>query len=603
MEKEILATVNSVLSDVSLLTLDRINALTKGHGGLNIAALSSANAITNEILRGESIQLLYINAPELPVDRVVKIGVEAAKEAGACPANAALITATILYLAGSQARAGTPAANRKLGALARIVAGADRGGVINIPTPKMGNRLTGFPAVKALYDAVKEKKLTQVDGRTLPMGVAGGAVLGHARLGEDIVFPEIAENGARIATKAMMDAYAGVGLPPSQMICAILGAAAVLEIVHPDAFMGEMYGPFGTDSAYLVGKSAAETAGLPSKLHLKGTNEEFDTAKLVGNFGLILKDIGAPTVVGMITFNDFMWGFQESDMGLLVPNAPGPINPPLMHVPIQDIAPTLRTLIKNGGDEYKTADMIAGYIGAMSMDPESRHVAMYITARKAEEVRKGPITSSMILATQGVTLNAVYRRAKKVYEEVRTGKGVKEIARSFDEEKKLKAEKRGSELFSMGFGTNVEVKLTEIRPQARRTEEFTKDYWSFDAYIDAEVNIGENKFKMEGLLDKVVPDAVLNKKTELNQAIWAATVVMQELMYSGSSILNIVVPAVMGACMGLNDKEAAKQAKQGAYLNNTVPSASKRAQAVARRAKRLMKELEDYDFFKYPIFW
>lgn len=118
MEKEILATVNSVLTEVSLMTLDRINALTKSQGGLNMAALATANAIATEILRGESIQVVDLNAPELPVDGVVERGVQAAKEAAASSANAALLTAIILYFTGSQARAGTPAANRKLGALA-----------------------------------------------------------------------------------------------------------------------------------------------------------------------------------------------------------------------------------------------------------------------------------------------------------------------------------------------------------------------------------------------------------------------------------------------------------------------------------------------------
>ena len=41
MEKEILATVNATLSDVSLITLDRINALTGGHGSLNIAGIAA----------------------------------------------------------------------------------------------------------------------------------------------------------------------------------------------------------------------------------------------------------------------------------------------------------------------------------------------------------------------------------------------------------------------------------------------------------------------------------------------------------------------------------------------------------------------------------
>ena len=106
-----------------------------------------------------------------------------------------------LYFAGTSARAGLPAANRKLGALCRIHAGVDRGGVINIPTPKMGNRLTAFPAVKAIYDAIAEKKLTKVNPRNIPMGVVGGGIFGHNALGEDIVFPEIAKNGAKIAVK------------------------------------------------------------------------------------------------------------------------------------------------------------------------------------------------------------------------------------------------------------------------------------------------------------------------------------------------------------------------------------------------------------------
>lgn len=53
MEKEILATVNATLSDVSLITLDRINALTKGHGSLNIAGVAAANAIISVIFSGE----------------------------------------------------------------------------------------------------------------------------------------------------------------------------------------------------------------------------------------------------------------------------------------------------------------------------------------------------------------------------------------------------------------------------------------------------------------------------------------------------------------------------------------------------------------------
>jgi hypothetical protein len=592
MEKELIATSTAILSDVSLITLDRINALTGGHGSLNIAGLSAANAILSEILSGESIKLKFSNVPVLSIDAVIKKGIDAAKKAGAAPVNAALITALILYFAGSKARAGLPAANRKLGALCRIHAGVDRGGVINIPTPKMGNRLTAFPAIKALYEAIAEKKLTQVDPRNIPMGVVGGAIFGHNALGEDIVFPEIAKNGAKIAVKAMMEGYRGLGLPPSQIICAILGSAATLEIVHPEAYMGEQYGPFGTDTPYVVGKFAAKTAQLPAKLHIRGTKTELETAKVVGDLGLIFKDIGAPTVVGMIFFNDFLMGLEEGIMGTIMPNAVGPINSTLAHVPIYDIIPTVNALIEYNGDTYKTADLLYEILGDMNFDPEMRRSSAFIVSRKAEEITFGPVTESLILATEGSIINAIQRRAKFAYQEIKAGRTVEDIARYFDEQKKLKTENFANEMFSQMMGKKVEINL-KIGPQSRRTDGFTKDFWTFDAYCAANVAIGDEKFSFDGLLNNVIPDAVLNKKKEFSFPIMFSTITLQELMYSGCCILNIIVPCVIGALLGIDPAEASKMAAKGAWINNTVPGASERAFKVAKRAMRIMKNLND----------
>lgn len=592
MEKEILATVNATLSDVSLITLDRINALTKGHGSLNIAGVAAANAIISEIFSGENIKLKFSNAPTLSIDKVIKKGIKAAKIAGAAPVNAALITALILYFAGAKARAGLPAANRKLGALCRMHADVDRGGVINIPTPKMGNRLTAFPAVKALYEAITEKKLTTVDPRNIPMGVVGGTIFGHNALGEDIVFPEIAKNGARIAVKAMMEGYRGLGLPPSQIVCAVLGSAATLELVHPEAYMGEEYGPFGTDTAYVTGKFAAKAAQLPAKLHIRGTKTELETARVVGDLGLIFKDIGAPTVVGMIFFNDFLMGLEEGIMGTIMPNAVGPINSTLSHIPIYDIMPTVKALIENNGDIYKTADLIFEILGNMNFDPEIRRSSVFIISKKAEEITIGPVTDSLLLATQGTIINAIQRRAKVAYQELKAGNSVEDVARSFDEEKKLKTEKFANEIFSQMMGKNVEIKL-KIRAQSRRTDEFTKEYWGFDAYCAADVTIGDQSFNFDGLMNNVIPDAVLNKKKELSFPIMFSTITVQELMFSGCCILNIIVPAVMGALLGADPKEASKMAAKGAWINNTVPGASNRAFNVANRALRVMKDLKD----------
>jgi len=166
MEKEILAAIMASTSDIDMMTNDRIEALTKGHGMLNIAAICSANSIAEDVLRGTEIKLTDHNVQQLPIDGVLKKAIESAKLAGADSANAALITATLCYFAGTNAQAGVPAGNRKLGAMARMIAGVDRCGVLAIPTPKVNNKISGYAAVKALYDDIFDNKITDIYSNT-----------------------------------------------------------------------------------------------------------------------------------------------------------------------------------------------------------------------------------------------------------------------------------------------------------------------------------------------------------------------------------------------------------------------------------------------------
>jgi len=594
-EKVVLAATLAVTFKPDLMTNDKIEAATKGHGTLVIPVYCAANSIVEDMLRGLDIKLVDAASPDIPLDIIIERAVKAAKEAGASPENAALIVAALAYFSGAAARAGVPMANRKLGALARIHAGACRTSAIALSTNKFTHRITAFPAYKAVYEMLLEKKLTRVDGAKLPPFIAGGAIYGHSAIGEDINIPELAKNAAKVATEAMMKAMEGAGISPYPLWPALIGAAVTMEIVHPDAFLGEEYGPFGTvDSAYAAGLGAVEAAKLPKKIHIRGTGEEFDTARVIGDFGLILKDIGGPSVIGSMALNEIFAGFEESAL-IGAGFSGGPVNPPLGHL-CGDVVPAMRLLIKYKGDVYKAAEEVKKYKLKSFIDPEMALCALNTIARKAEEVRRGPVTRTLIIASEDVRDRAIYRRAIKVYEMLKQGKTVEEAARALDEERKEYVEKRGSMILSAFTGKKIELKFTELRPQARRKDPFTKKYWGFDSYISYDVTIDGKKYHVENLSAKAVPEYVLEGKgaddPNYGLALFAGAVIAQELQYIGHTIINITVPAAVAAILGMDPKEAAKRAEKGAYLTRAIPGAKYNAEEVARLAKMIYKMLE-----------
>jgi len=211
----------------------------------------------------------------------------------------------------------------------------------------------------------------------------------------------------------MMRAMEGAGITAYPLWPALIGAAVTMEIVHPDSFLGEEYGTFGTvDSAYVAGLGAVEAAKLPPKIHVRGTGEEFDTAKVIGDFGLILKDIGGPSVIGSMALNEIFAGFQESPV-IGAGFSGGPVNPPLGHL-CGDVVPTIRLLIKSKGDIYTAAEEVKKYKLNSFIDPEMAICALNTIARKAEEVRRGPVTKTWLLASEAIRDRAIYRRSVKV---------------------------------------------------------------------------------------------------------------------------------------------------------------------------------------------
>jgi hypothetical protein len=575
-ERAILATIAGATGNVDWLTSDRIEALTGGHGMLNLPVIAIADALAVELLRGADLDVKFANVARQPIDDLLAKAIDAARSAGADAANAALLSATLLYLAGAKAQVGIPAGNRKLGASARMIAGVDRCGVAAIPTGKKNNKISGFPAVQAVYQAMAEGKLSPVSGRNVPLGVGGGPTYGHSTLGEDIVFPAMAENGARIGTQAMLDALAGAGMPAAGFTAALFGAAAILEIIHPDADVHEDYGPYGkVTSAFVAGSAAVRTAGLPETLHVRLTGDAIATGKLIGDLGLILKDVGGPTVIGMMALDECMQVFEEfarfSD-------------PPLGHL-CGDAVVAFKALLQEGGTPRAVAAALWRARLETSIDPDTTVLSMNTVARKAQQVRRGPVSETLLLASEPGRMDALYRRAVAAYETLTAGKRLDEIVQQLDRERQATVEQRVSARMSRQLGKDVQVRLTRVAAGARRESRMARRWLAFDANIDAQITVDGVTTELPGFVHDLVPKVARGERADLAWAITPVAYAVGELLVAGNSIVNVTVPAAMAAVLGLHaPAEAAEIAERAAYVSAGIPGAKARAESAATLA-------------------
>lgn len=604
-EKILLAAAQAATFKPDLMSNDKLEAATKGHGALVIPVFAAANSLAEDVFcsfAGPEMHLLDrmtvvdAAAPQLPLDMIIEKAVRATMNAGAEPANAALIVASLAYFTGSCARAGVPLGNRKLGAIARIHAGAARTSAIALVTGKFTHRIPAFPAYLAIYEALMDKKLTRVDGAVLPPFIAGGAVYGHSALGEDFNIPELARNAAKVGTEAMIKSMHGAGITAYPLWPALIGATVTMELVHPDALLGEEFGKFGAvDSAYLAGKGAVEAAKLPPALHIRGTHEEYDTAKVIGDFGLILKDIGGPSVIGSMALSEIFAGFEEAAV-IGAGFSGGPVNPPLGHLE-GDCVPALRLLFQHRGDVFAVADAIRDYKLQNFIDPEMALCGLNTIARKAEQVTRGKVSEACILASEEIRDRAVYRRAVHTNEMLSAGTSLADVTRTLDDERRAYVEQRGSAILSGFTGRKIELKFTELKPHARRTDKFTARYWGFDSFVSYDITIDDKPYHLDNLTAKEVPAFALEGKNRDNPdwgtALFAGAVLTQELQYIGHTILNITVPAAVAGARGMDPGEAGKQAEDGAYLTRSIPGAHETAAVVARIAQRIKARLDE----------
>ncbi len=587
MENVVSVSIKAVMANPDLMTGDNINALTGGHGGLTIATACAANCIATDILKGKDIMIKARNHPEIEADQVLRESIEIAKKAGAFAANAALLSASLLYFAGANARIGCPGGNRKLGASARMIAGAEKGGVLLIPAGKSTNKITAFPAVHAIYHAAMEGNLTSVKGEELP---TLGPMYGHGPLAQDYVFPEICKNAARIGTEAMVKAQSGVGMKPNMIVSAILGTAATMEILHPDAELEvQQDGKWiMTDTSEMTGRFAANAINLPGKLHFRGTGEEMDSARLVGDLGLIFKDIGIPSVVGMLQFAEILASVEElGNFGAGVSG--GPLCGPMPHQIGADCVIALRVLSQT---KSPSKAMEAVRVNKEKfLDPETAMIAANTVARKAHSFYPGPVTEAIVEATEKVTLDAVESRVQQSYELLKTGHNISDVVKGFEDARKKKVETSASAMFSSMLGKDVQINILKMKTGARLPPNLT-EYYGFDLDADVEVTIDKQKMLLRGLSQNIIPDMVIRGNNEYSNVLPLAAVPVIELMLSAHTIVNITAPCAVACALKIADPEsAAYEAEKAAYITAAIPGTRSRARKVGELALQMINKM------------
>ena len=581
MNKEVMAAVMAASSELNLMTLDRIEACTKGHGSLNMAVLGIVNVVAEELQRGADISVKFSDSIEIPLDHVLSRAIAAAREAGADAANAAMLSAAVLLMAGSNSQAGVPAGSRKLGGMARILAGADRCGVAALPSIKRGNKVSGFAAVQAVYQALAEGKLTRIKGSRMPRGL--GPVFGHGALGEEIVIPELCRNAAQIGTTAMLNAMSGAGIDPDPLSAALLGSAAALEIVHPDAWIPNEEGDFFRGAAYPVGRAASEAAGLPKRLHVYGTDEEYDTARLVGDVGLILKDVGGVSLIGMVALHDVLNIFKEPPF-MLTQSARSNAH----HG--EDAVLALKILQWCKFDMDRAIDIFSRR-GEHSMDPETTMVAVNTVARKAEQVRRGPITKMMIAASEPIRTKALYDRARRASRELAGGATLASVVEGLDRDRQALVEQRTSQMISKAMGKTISIRM--VKSYSRNKKGKLSRWWGLDGDADVEVSIDGKTVLLERIISEVAPKVAETDDEELRSLLFIGGRILRELLLGGNIILNITVPTAVAMVRGMGSpKELGAIAEKAAYITAGIPGARQKAAAVAHLAERIAQTID-----------
>ncbi|MEJ2716414.1 MAG: hypothetical protein P8182_04640 [Deltaproteobacteria bacterium] len=589
MQKEFMAVYDAVTMHPDHLTTEKLEGNLGGFGSFNLAIWAATNIIAEEMQRGRKMKLDVANEAYTDVDEIARKVTSFLQTYGADPSNSSVVTAALLYWAGVNASAGIPTPNRKLGGVCRIAAGAPGGRVSTLPTEKLNNKISGFAAVLAIYEALQKEHLAPFDPTLLPVGLAGSPVLGHSALGEDYLFPTLVKKLVPIGVNAMLKAYRSVGIKPCRFMAALFSTAATLEILHPDAYLGEEYGPFlRTRTPDLCGQVAVEAAGLPEVLHVRGTGDELKTAKVVGDLGLVLKDAGAPTVVGMIMFNEVNAIIQEGPI-VGVGRGGGPILLPLHHWVTQ---PSLVLYaLGHGASEDEAVDILKRSIDGY-FQREDANIAINLLAHRARQLKRGPVSDVLIKATEPGKVKTLSNRIGNTLKKFEDGLGLADVVDTVEKEHISTTQLGVAKIMSNILGKNVEyVKYENVRPcSGRRKAKIAQKFFAFDGHVDIEVKVDGKVYTYDNFLANWAPKIMMEADEENLPGMAAVCLGVTDLLNSGACSANMVICACVAVAMGMDPKEAADKVAEYSNFQLSIPAQS--LYDSAEYTARILKEME-----------
>ncbi|MBK8961441.1 MAG: hypothetical protein IPM80_24190 [Proteobacteria bacterium] len=175
--------------------------------------------------------------------------------------------------------------------------------------------------------------------------------------------------------------------------------------------------------------------------------------------------------------------------------------------------------------------------------------------------------------------------AKAYDDDLSAGKPLAEVVSELDAERKQTVETRVSAFLSRMSGKQVAVRLTHIGPGARRGSKLAREWFAFDAHLDAEITIDGVTTRLERYSDQVIPDVALGKRPDLAPLVPMVVPLASEILLASNVIINVTVPAAVAATMGLHTpEEAGLLCAARASYRPGIPGSNVNAEAPRARA-------------------